>query len=66
MEVTVNGEKRSFDKPLSVSSLINTLELTEAATIVEHNGQVLKKSLFSDTLIGEGDRLELIQLVGGG
>jgi thiamine biosynthesis protein ThiS len=66
MQVTINGKSRSFEVPPSVSALLEALSLSATATIVELNGEVLKKARFGDTVVQEGDRLELIQLVGGG
>ena len=33
---------------------------------VEHNLAILKRSLFSDTLVHDGDRVEIVNFVGGG
>lgn len=66
MEIIVNGEKRSFDESLSIASLLKTLGVSLTTTIVELNGKVAKRDRFGDTPVQDGDRLELVQLVGGG
>jgi thiamine biosynthesis protein ThiS len=66
MEVTLNGETRSLDRSMSVAELLETLGVSQTTTIVELNGIVVKRARFGDTTVDAGDKLELIQLVGGG
>jgi sulfur carrier protein len=66
MKVVINGEDRTLEDALSVLDLLETLGLSARATIVEHNGTVLHKAALGETNVQEGDRLELIRLVGGG
>jgi len=64
--VSLNGETRRFDSPLKVSHLLDRLQLTGKRLAVEMNGEIVPKSRHADTLIRDGDRLEIVVAVGGG
>ena len=66
MDITVNGEKRRFDGPLTVADLLAALELPARKIAVERNLEIVPKSLFGETAIADGDRIEIVQFVGGG
>ena len=67
MKIFLNGK----DKILSgdISSLDDFIEIilgNEKGKIVELNGKVIKKSDREKTSLKDGDRIELIQFMGGG
>jgi thiamine biosynthesis protein ThiS len=43
-----------------------TLGLVPERVVVEHNGAALRRDRFGSTVLREGDRLEIAQMVGGG
>ncbi len=66
MTLTVNGEIREFAYTVTVQALLEELELTPAATVVERNGDIVERSRYADTTLKNGDTLELVRFVGGG
>ncbi|CAK7039806.1 sulfur carrier protein ThiS [Kerstersia gyiorum] len=66
MRITLNGEDRTFDSALSVTGLLETLGHTGKRVAVERNGEIVPKSLHSQTQLTEGDIVELVVAVGGG
>ena len=66
MQITINGEARSFDAPLTLAALIELLGLKLDRVAVEHNSTLLSRSQWAATSLAEGDRLEIVQFVGGG
>ncbi len=66
MRLVVNGENRDFTPPLSLEDLIKLLGLRRETLVAEVNLSVVKTDLHSKTSLAEGDRVELIQFVGGG
>ncbi len=66
MLITLNGEPFELDSPLSVADLLITLAIDSRRVAVEHNFSILKRHLFADTLVHEGDRVEIVNFVGGG
>lgn len=66
LRITLNGEPFELDEPLSVADLLARLNVDPRRVAVEHNLEILKRHLFSDTLVHEGDRVEIVNFVGGG
>ncbi len=64
--VTVNGESRELDAPLSVRALLVSLGQDPAKVAVERNLEIVPRSEYEATLVGAGDRIEIVQFVGGG
>jgi sulfur carrier protein len=66
IQVTVNGAEHYFEQPLDVAELLRRLELSGRKIAVERNGDIVPRSAHGDTLLGNGDRLEIVVAVGGG
>ena len=65
MKLTINGEPR--DTPAStLLALLAELGLNPAVTVVERNHEIVDRAAYGETLLKEGDLLELVRLVGGG
>ncbi|AZN35219.1 sulfur carrier protein ThiS [Iodobacter ciconiae] len=66
MNISINGEAREFDAPLTLLDLINLLELKGKRIAIEQNGEIVPKSQHGTTFLNEGDVLEMVVAVGGG
>jgi len=66
MFIILNGEKYEVAEPLTVTALLSQLEIDPRRVAVEHNIVVVKRTAFDDTLIHEGDQVEIVNFVGGG
>jgi thiamine biosynthesis protein ThiS len=66
MTITINGEMRVARQGDSVSSLLQSLGLTPKSVAVERNGEIVPRSRYESILLQDGDRLEIVQFVGGG
>jgi thiamine biosynthesis protein ThiS len=66
VRITLNGEPFELDQPLSVEELLGRLEIDSRRVAVEHNLAILKRHAFATTLVGDGDRVEIVNFVGGG
>ena len=66
LKITLNGEAFEADGPLTVSTLLEQLQIDARRVAVEHNLVVLKRASFDATEIHEGDQVEIVNFVGGG
>lgn len=66
IQVTVNGTAHRFERPVDVSALISSLNLSGKKVAVERNGEIVPKSAHASTVLADGDRLEIVVAVGGG
>ena len=53
-------------EPISVSRLLETLEIDPRRVAVEHNRLVVRKAAYASTVVSEGDEVEVVNFVGGG
>ena len=66
MLITLNGEPYQIEQPLSVADLLARLEVDFRRVAIEHNLTVLRRQAFPDTIVREGDEVEIVNFVGGG
>lgn len=66
MQITINGETRELGANTSVDSLLREIGLDPAKVAVERNLEIVPKSTYTDTLVAEGDKLEIVHFIGGG
>lgn len=66
MEIVVNEKSLSCSEGMTVQDLLVKLGFLPNAILVERNGEFVQRSLYSTTVLAEGDSLELIKFVGGG
>ena len=66
MTIILNGEPLELSGPLTVTELLSRLEIDARRVAVEHNIIVLKRAAFDETIVREGDQVEIVNFVGGG
>ena len=66
MTIQLNGEPHEVPEPISVSRLLETLEIDPRRVAVEHNRLVVKKEAYASTVVSAGDEVEVVNFVGGG
>ena len=66
MRLTINGEERSFEQALDLAGLVGLLGLDVRKVAVERNLEIVPRSTYARVLLADGDRLEIVQFVGGG
>lgn len=64
--IILNGEPFDLSGPLTVTELLSCLEIDARRVAVEHNITVLKRAAFDETVVREGDQVEIVNFVGGG
>lgn len=66
MDIVVNGETRTVREGTTVLLLLAELSLPESRVAVERNLAIVRKADFAGTVLGNGDRVEIVTFVGGG
>ena len=66
MRVEINGEIREIEQGSTVAALLQSLGLAGRPVAVERNAAIVPRAEHAGTRLAEGDRLELVQFVGGG
>ncbi|ADU29044.1 sulfur carrier protein ThiS [Evansella cellulosilytica] len=66
MVVQVNGKSNELPENMTIAQLLTHFELDKKVVIVELNEMIIDKDHHANTTIKDGDKLELVQFVGGG
>ena len=66
MTITLNGDRFELAAPVTVAELLAQLAIDGRRVAVEHNLVVVKRMAFDQTMVREGDDVEIVNFVGGG
>jgi thiamine biosynthesis protein ThiS len=64
--IRLNGDPFDLAGPVSVSALLERLEIDARRVAVERNQIVVKRAAYDSTVVAEGDEIEIVNFVGGG
>ncbi|MEJ2818701.1 MULTISPECIES: sulfur carrier protein ThiS [unclassified Caulobacter] len=66
MKLLLNGEERDIADIVSIADLVATLGLDARKVAVERNLEIAPRSTYGDTILADGDRIEIVTFIGGG
>ena len=66
MQIILNGEVRQVPAGCSAADLLASLALGERRVAMEVNLEILPRSQYEHYRFAEGDRVEVVQAIGGG
>ena len=66
VEVVINGDNTTFDSPTSLAHYISSLDIDTKLIAIAYNQTVLRKEEWSSVTLDDGDRIDVVQAVGGG
>jgi sulfur carrier protein len=64
--IVVNGEPRATRDGQSVAELLRELGLDSRQVAVERNREIVPRAEHGQTVLADGDELEIVTFVGGG
>ena len=66
MRLMLNGEMRELERSATIAQMVGELGLDPRKVAVERNLEIVPRSLYAATPLAEGDRIEVVQFIGGG
>lgn len=63
--VRINGETRQF-QPISISKMLEMEQFDSQKVVVERNMEIVPRSQYEETILSDGDEIEVVSFVGGG
>lgn len=66
MIITVNGNKTELGSNISVAEMVEKLNLDLRKIAIERNMEIVSRSAYKDTILNDGDKIEIIHFIGGG
>ena len=66
MDIVINGIKRNFTSSLTLETLLIELGHANKKVALEVNEEIIPRSELGNRLVVDGDKIEIINAVGGG
>jgi len=66
MKLVINGKEMELNDGLTVTGLLESLEIDSGRVAVEVNLKIIKRCDFGEQKLNEGDSVEIVNFVGGG
>ena len=66
MRVTINGTEHTLEEGLTIAQLLVQLGKNPKFLAVERNYELVPRTKHAESLLAEGDTVEIVTLVGGG
>ena len=62
----INGGPREYPATTTIADLLTELGVSTPRVAVERNREIVPKAQYATTRLEDGDRLEIVEFVGGG
>jgi thiamine biosynthesis protein ThiS len=66
MRIELNGESKELNAALTLQELLDQLQIQSGRVACEVNLKIIKRAFYPETLLKDGDAVEIIQAIGGG
>jgi thiamine biosynthesis protein ThiS len=66
LTIRLNGEPHELAGPITITALLDQLGIDARRVAVEHNLHIVKRDRQGETMVSEGDEVEIVNFVGGG
>jgi thiamine biosynthesis protein ThiS len=66
ISLVLNGKERQLRREMPIASLLETLGVDRRTVAVARNGDVVPRDTFDRVMVRQGDRIEVVRMVGGG
>ena len=66
IDLTVNGDSQRVASGMTLGGLLDDLQVNRQQVAVEVNAEIVPRELHATHQLAEGDRIEIVTLVGGG
>lgn len=66
MNIVVNSKPQKVEPQTNLQQLLEILDIGKGRLAIEHNGEIVPRTLFRQTILQNDDSLEIVQAIGGG
>jgi sulfur carrier protein len=66
IHLTVNGDPWTIAEPVTLADFLAARGLSGRLVVVERNREIIPRDRYAETMLGEGDTLEIVQAMAGG
>lgn len=66
MQIVLNGNEHTLPDEMTLAQLIESLGVDRRLVALAHNGEVVPRDTYEQVTVHDGDRVEIVRMVGGG
>jgi len=66
MKITLNGTERQVASETTIARLVDEITKDRSRVAVERNRAIVPRASWDETVVADGDEVEVVTLVGGG
>ena len=66
MKITVNGDSIELTQQISILDFLEQHNLKPQMVVVEHNRIIISRDKYGESILADGDNVEIVQMMAGG
>ena len=64
-KIQLNGNSYEINNGTNLNELLNKLKIQKNKVAIEVNGEIVKKNKYPNLILNKGDKVEIVQFIGG-
>ena len=65
-KIQLNGNPYEINNETNLNQLLNKLKIQKTKVAIEVNGVIVEKNKYPKVILNKGDKVEIVQFIGGG
>ena len=65
-KIQLNGNPYEINTETNLNQLLNKLKIQKTKVAIELNGAIVEKNKYPKVILNKGDKVEIVQFIGGG
>ena len=65
-KIQLNGDLYEINDGTNLNELLNKLEIQKNKVAIEVNGEIVEKNKYPNLILNKGDKVEIVNFIGGG
>ena len=65
-KIQLNGDPYEINDGTNLNELLNKLKIQKNRVAIEVNGEIVEKNKYPNLILNKGDKVEIVQFIGGG
>ena len=65
-KIQLNGDPYEINDGTNLNALLNKLKIQKNKVAIEVNGEIIEKNKYTNLILNKGDKVEIVQFIGGG
>jgi len=65
-KIQLNGDPYEINDGTNLNKLLNKLKIQKNKVAIEVNGEIVEKNKYQNLILNKGDKVEIVQFIGGG